>query len=155
MPTSESTTSFPLALSIRLAGTTSRFQKVDMSITRFAAAALMAAVCVVTPAIHAQTVRRPMTFEDFAAVRNVGDPQVSPDGKWVLYSLRPTTVAGNGRTTFTMRAPTAGGAARQSPEGSTRAAEPRWSPEGKRVAYSANGQLGVADGCPAGLRRSR
>src|SRR3954470_14048907 len=38
-------------------------------------------------AVHASAqgrVQRPMTFEDFAAVRNVGDPQVSPDGQWVL-----------------------------------------------------------------------
>src|ERR1700694_1095421 len=37
-------------------------------------------------------VQRPMTFEDFAAVKNVGDPQVSPDGRSVLYSVRTTDV---------------------------------------------------------------
>src|SRR3954462_2442550 len=107
---------------------------------------LIMAAAVVPVQLHAQgRVQRPMTFEDFAAVRNVGDPQVSPDGKWVLYSLRTTNVAANSRTTVTMLAPTAGGDARQFPDGSTRAAEARWSPDGKRVAYSANGQLWVAD----------
>ncbi|HEX6626415.1 MAG TPA: DPP IV N-terminal domain-containing protein, partial [Gemmatimonadaceae bacterium] len=88
---------------------------------------------------------RPMTFEDFAAVRNVGDPQISPDGKWVLYSLRTTDVGANRRTTVTVLAPVSGGVARQFPNANTKAAEARWSPDGKRVAYGANGQLWIAD----------
>src|SRR5204862_284439 len=90
-------------------------------------------------------VQRPMTFDDFAAVRNVGDPQVSPDGKWVLYSVRTTDVGANRRTTVTKLQPTAGGAARIFPDSDARAAEARWSPDGRRVAYTANGQLWVAD----------
>ena len=90
-------------------------------------------------------VQRPMTFDDFAAVRNVGDPQVSPDGKWVLYSVRTTDVGANRRTTVTKLQPTAGGAARIFPDSNARAAEARWSPDGRRVAYTANGQLWVAD----------
>ena len=50
-------------------------------------------------------VQRPMTFDDFAAVRNVGDPQLSPDGKWILYSVRTTDVGANKRTTVTMLGP--------------------------------------------------
>src|SRR5204862_5160879 len=86
-----------------------------------------------------------MTFDDFAAVRNVGDPQVSPDGKWVLYSVRTTDVGANRRTTVTKLQPTAGGAARIFPDSDARPAEARWSPDGRRVAYTANGQLWVAD----------
>ena len=86
-----------------------------------------------------------MTFEDFAAVRNVGDPQLSPDGKWVLYSLRTTDVAANRRTTVTLLTPIAGGSAKQFPDANTKASEARWSPDGKRVVYSASGQLWVAD----------
>ncbi|PYO45438.1 MAG: S9 family peptidase, partial [Gemmatimonadetes bacterium] len=80
-------------------------------------------------------VQRPMTFEDFAAVRNVGDPQVSPDGKWVLYSVRTTDVGANKRTTVTKLQPITGGAARIYPDSNTKAAEARWSPDGKWVAY--------------------
>jgi len=50
-------------------------------------------------------VLRPMTFDDFAAVKNVGDPQLSPNGAWVLYSLRTTDVNANKRTTVTILAP--------------------------------------------------
>ena len=89
-------------------------------------------------------VQRPMTFEDFAAVKNVGDPQVSADGKWVLYSVRTTDVGANKRTSVTKLQPTAGGAARQFPDANTKAAEARWSPDGKSVAYIADDQLWIA-----------
>src|SRR6266480_4588544 len=106
-------------------------------------------------------VQRPMTFEDFAAVRNVGDPQLSPDGRWLLYSVRTTNVANNSRATVTRLASvgTTIGArsvvsgarnadsigARQFPDTNTRASEARWSPDGKRIAYIAGGQLWIAD----------
>jgi dipeptidyl aminopeptidase/acylaminoacyl peptidase len=98
-------------------------------------------------------VQRPMTFDDFAAVRNVGDPQVSPDGRWVLYSLRTTDVGANKRTTVTMLAPVdaqigaAGSSikAGQFPNGAVQATEARWSPDGKRIAYISGGQLWIAD----------
>jgi dipeptidyl aminopeptidase/acylaminoacyl peptidase len=97
-------------------------------------------------------VQRPMTFDDFAAVRNVGDPQVSPDGRWVLYSVRTTDVGANKRTTVTMLAPVdaqnvTGGLlkAGQFPNGAVQATEARWSPDGKRVAYISGGQLWIVD----------
>jgi len=98
-------------------------------------------------------VQRPMTFDDFAAVKNVGDPQVSPDGQWVLYSVRTTNVAANSRATVTKLQPSAGGAARQFPDASVRASEARWSPDGKRVAYVASGQLWIADATGANARQ--
>lgn len=117
-----------------------------MSLTYIRAAVLLTAAGFGAATLEAQAgARRPMTFEDFAAVRNVGDPQLSPDGKWVLYSLRTTDVAANRRTTVTMLMPIAGGSAKQFPDANTRASEARWSPDGKRVAYSANGQLWIAD----------
>jgi hypothetical protein len=31
--------------------------------------------------------KHPFTFEDMMKLKRVGDPQVSPDGKWVLFSV--------------------------------------------------------------------
>ena len=57
-----------------------------MSFTQMRAAVLLTAVGLAATSLGAQTnAQRPMTFEDFAAVRNVGDPQLSPDGRSVLY----------------------------------------------------------------------
>ena len=98
-------------------------------------------------------VQRPMTFADFAAVKNVGDPQVSPDGQWVLYSVRTTDIGANRRSTVTKLQPTSGGTARNYPDDKTTATEARWSPDGKRVAYIAVGQLWVADASGANARQ--
>ena len=87
---------------------------------------LIAAAGLIAVNLPAQgRVQRPMTFEDFAAVRNVGDPQVSPSGAGVLYSVRTTDVNANKRTTITMLAPVGDGAARQFPNAATNASEAR------------------------------
>ena len=115
---------------------------------------LLAAAGVLAVDVSAQgRVQRPMTFEDFAAVRNVGDPQVSRDGRWVLYSVRTTDVNANRRTTVTRMQLASGGAASQFPNATTSATESRWAPDGKRVAYIASGQLWIADAAGGNARK--
>jgi acylaminoacyl-peptidase len=63
--------------------------------------------------------RRAITFADFAAVRAVSDPQLSPDGRTVLYAVRTTDVEANRRATRTYAAPAAGGAPRAWPDSAT------------------------------------
>lgn len=113
-----------------------------MSLLRrsFVAALLLA---VVVPFVGAQS-RRPITFEEFAAAKIVSDPQLSPDGQWLLYAVRSTDLAANRRSTRTWLAPVGGGAARQFPNEQTMASEARWSPDGKSVVYGSGGQLWIA-----------
>ncbi|MGI8400523.1 MAG: S9 family peptidase [Gemmatimonadaceae bacterium] len=115
---------------------------------------LLAAGVVLAVDLSAQgRVQRPMTFDDFAAVKSVGDPQISPDGRWVLYSVRTTDVGANKRSTVTLlaaveaqtSAPGASIKAGQFPNGAVPASEARWSPDGRRVAYVTGGQLWIAD----------
>src|SRR5947209_19775395 len=89
--------------------------------------------------------KRPITFDDFAAVRAVSDPQPSPNGNSVLYAVRVADVAANKRTAQTFVVPTAGGSPRAFPPASTPASEARWSPDGSHVAYIASDQLWIAD----------
>ena len=97
--------------------------------------------------------KRAMTFEDFAAVRAVSDPQIAPSGAVVLYAVRTTDVAKNTRTTRTYLVPTAGGTPRQFPSAAVNAGEARWSPDGKWVAYVAGGQLWVVAADGSGARQ--
>jgi hypothetical protein len=59
--------------------------------------------------------KRAITFDDFAAVRAVSDPQPSPDGKVILYAIRIADVPANRRTAQTFVIPSAGGAPRAFP----------------------------------------
>src|SRR3954467_8260876 len=89
--------------------------------------------------------RRPISFDDFAAVRAVSDPQMSPDGRSVLYVVRTTDIGANRRSGRTYVQSVTGGSARVFPSEEVSASEARWSPDGRRIAYIAGGQLWIAD----------
>ena len=89
--------------------------------------------------------KRAITFDDFAAVRAVSDPQIAPNGSSVLYAVRTTDVAANKRSAQTFVIPTAGGTARVFPAQGVAATEARWSPDAAHVAYVASDQLWIAD----------
>jgi dipeptidyl aminopeptidase/acylaminoacyl peptidase len=113
--------------------------------------ACVVALLVWIPAVS--IAQRPMTFEDFVAVRAVSDPQISPSGATVLYAVRTTDLAKNSRTTRTYLIPTAGGPPRQFPSASVNASEARWSPDGKWVAYVAGGQLWIVASDGSGAKQ--
>jgi dipeptidyl aminopeptidase/acylaminoacyl peptidase len=111
------------------------------------------ALALFAPAVLAAQARRPITFDDFAAMKAVSDPQLSPDGRTVLYAVRSTDVDANRRATTTYALPLGGGSARAFPDDTTRAGEARWSPDGRRVAYTAGGQLWIANADGSGRKQ--
>ena len=42
--------------------------------------------------------KRPFTSEDMMKLKRVADPQVSPDGKWVIFSVTDVDLAANTKT---------------------------------------------------------
>src|SRR5665213_4088597 len=42
--------------------------------------------------------KRPMTFADMMAMKRVSDPQISPSGRWVLFSVTDVALAKNTKT---------------------------------------------------------
>src|SRR5689334_8824514 len=63
------------------------------------------------PALFAQ--KRAITVDDYLALRNVGDPQVSPDWKWVVYAVGTISLQDNKSASRLWLANVATGAARE------------------------------------------
>src|SRR5438309_2896745 len=78
--------------------------------------------------------KHPFTFEDMMKLKRVGDPQVSPDGKWVSFSAVDVDLAANTKTPHVWIVPTAGGQEKEI-IADRDADRPRWAPDGKRFAF--------------------
>jgi dipeptidyl aminopeptidase/acylaminoacyl peptidase len=78
--------------------------------------------------------KHPFTFEDMMKLKRVGEPVVSPDGKWVIFSVVDVNLEANSKTPHIWIVPTAGGEAREVIADQD-ADRPRWAPDGKRFAF--------------------
>lgn len=79
--------------------------------------------------------RRALTVDDFARLRAVDEPEFSPDGEWLAYSLQTTDVAADKRSTDIWLARWRDGAARQLTFTGESESTPRWSPDGRWLAF--------------------
>jgi dipeptidyl aminopeptidase/acylaminoacyl peptidase len=100
--------------------------------------------------IAAAADKRPMTLGDMFALKRVSDPQISPDGKQVVYVITTVDLPGNKTTANLWLAATDGSAPpRQLTTAAKKDRHPRWSPDGKRILFesnrSGNNQLWVID----------
>ena len=79
--------------------------------------------------------RRPLKVEDVHQERRVADPQVSPDGKWVAYTLS-TTDRRRGKVGYRHVDDQLGRCHRVRVTSSKESeSSPRWSPDGKWLAF--------------------
>ncbi|HXG63905.1 MAG TPA: S9 family peptidase [Blastocatellia bacterium] len=92
---------------------------------------------VIAPVAASQTQKayKPFTVDDLIEVRRVADPQLSPDGRWVAYTITDTDKAANRRTTQIYLISIDGGEPRQLTKEKASSSSPRWSPDGKRIAF--------------------
>src|ERR1700745_821860 len=78
---------------------------------------------------------RRFTIDDLLRVRRVGDPQVSPKGDLVAFTITDVDKAANKGTTQIYVVPLAGGEMRQLTNDEHSSAAPRWSADGERLAF--------------------
>ncbi len=83
----------------------------------------------------ARAQRRPLTFDDFVALKSVADPQLSPDGKWVAYTVATASLQENRNISRVWLAELATGQAREVTRGPGSDRAPRWSPDGASLAF--------------------
>ena len=95
---------------------------------------LFAAAILTVATFAAAQAKHPFTFDDMMKLKRVGDPQVSPDGKWVIFSVVDVDLAANTKTPHIWIVPTAGGQEKEI-IGDQDADRPRWAPDGKRFAF--------------------
>ncbi len=103
-----------------------------------------------------------MTFADLMAMKRVSDPQVSPSGKWVLFSVMDVSLEKNTKVNHLWVVGLTAGPSTAAAAGATASAQDdsrsgerqvtfgdgetngRFSPDGKWVSYSAKDQIYVA-----------
>ena len=102
--------------------------------------------------------KRPMTFADLQAMKRLSDPQISPGGHWVLFSVTEVDLARNAKTNHlwvvplppaaTQPSDTPGGSAAEAQERQLTTgdgeASGRFSPDGRQIAFVAGDQIQLA-----------
>jgi len=88
--------------------------------------------------VGAQTAKRPLKLEDLARFRNVNDPQISPDGQWVAYTVSTIDTKEDKGSTHIWMVGYDGKNDRQITFSNESESSPRWSPDGKYLSFTSS-----------------
>ncbi|MEY2880124.1 MAG: Prolyl tripeptidyl peptidase precursor [Verrucomicrobiota bacterium] len=78
---------------------------------------------------------RPLTPQDLWAMKRLGSPALSPDGKQVAFTVQEWSIEKNKSTTNLWLVAVAGGAPRRLTTAAVADTSPTWSPDGTRLAF--------------------
>src|SRR5687767_11718595 len=91
--------------------------------------------------VHAQAGARALTIEDYYRVLDIGAPQMSPDGRFVAFTVSRRIEATNGDSSEVWVVATDGSTpARRVSASGTHATSPQWSREG-RLRFAGSGRI--------------
>jgi len=112
------------------------------------------AVLLAFPLCGFAQLRHPFTFEDMMQLKRIGEPAVSPDGKWVAFSAVDVNLEENSKKPHLWIVPVGGGdTKRLTPASGAGEDRIRFSPDGTRVIFESSrdggSQIWVQDFDPA------
>ena len=79
--------------------------------------------------------KKPFDVNALMELQRIGDPRISPDGKWVAFTVQSVDLAANKKPLQVWTVPLEGGTPRQITHDGESNQRPRWSPDSKRIAY--------------------
>ncbi|MDQ3907046.1 MAG: DPP IV N-terminal domain-containing protein, partial [Acidobacteriota bacterium] len=86
----------------------------------------------------AEGAKRVPTVDDLLSIKNVGGARISPDGRWVAYTVSEANFKADAFVTQIWIVDTAGGRRVQLTRGEKSSANPRWSPDGAWLAFTSD-----------------
>lgn len=103
-----------------------------------AAMAAFTLVCLAAgPAAAQHAGKRVLTADDLLAIKSVSDPQISPDGEWIAYSVARIDLEADESSTQIYMVSKDGEALVQLTADDYSASTPRWSPDGRYLGFLA------------------
>jgi dipeptidyl aminopeptidase/acylaminoacyl peptidase len=99
---------------------------------------LLSSVLVLAPSLFAQQPQpspHAVTIDDYFRLREVRDPQISPDAQWVAYTVKSAILKDDKNEERIWMVPASGGDAIPLSAEGVSSSHPRWSPDGKFIAF--------------------